>query len=278
MSLWPRLKVLGFYLRGRWRDVPASEMLDYLTRPSTQRRAMKFIESICVDGDVQRVRIKGRSDELLWPATMPRANLFGTVVETFSHDSSNWHYYQVPETRVLAGDVVADCGAAEGLFTLTVADRCREVIVVEPHPHFVASLRRLFASTPNVTVVPCALAAETGHAYLSDQSTGSRLGDSETGFQVAVTTIDELFYKKGRRLDYLKADLEGFEQSALKGALLTIKEFRPRIAITTYHKGNDYRAMVEEVQAIVPEYRWRIKGIEWHDGKPVMLHMWCPRA
>lgn len=275
MSLQTRLKVVGFYMRGRWRDVPASELLDYLAQPSTQRKAMKFIESVCADGDVERVRFKRVKDELLWPIAMPRANLYGTVFEIFSHDSSNWHYYQVPETTVLPGDVVADCGAAEGLFALTVADRCREVVVVEPHPRFVASLQRQFADRPNITVVPCALAANPGEAYLLDMCSGSHLNDSENGFRVDVTTIDELFYKKGRRLDYLKADLEGFEQAMLQGARLTIREFTPRIAITTYHKGNDYREMVEEVRAIVPGYEWKIKGIEWHEGKPVMLHMWC---
>lgn len=276
MSLKTRLKVLEYYVRGRWRDVPVSEVLEFLAQPSTRTKGMKFIDSIRTDGDVERVRFKDRSDELFWPTAMPRANLFGTVYELFSRDSSNWHYYQIPETMVRPGDIVADCGAAEGLFALMVMDRSREVVVVEPHPRFVASLQRLFAKKPSVTVVPCALGEKSGFAQLTDMCSGSHLSDAEIGFRVDVTTIDDLFYNKGRRLDYLKADLEGFEQHTLRGARRTIKQFRPRIAITTYHKGNDYRAMIEEVHSVVPEYRWKTKGIEWHEGKPVLLHMWCP--
>jgi FkbM family methyltransferase len=276
MSLKTRLRVLDYFVKGRWRDVPARQVLDFMLQPSTRTKGMRFIESIRTEGDVDRVRFKVRSPELLWPATMPRANLFGTVYEMFSHDSSNWHYYEMPETRVSPDDVVADCGAAEGLFALTVMDRCAEVIVVEPHPRFVASLERLFADKRNVKVIPRALSDQRGQARLTDMCSGSHLGTSEAGFQVDVTTIDDLFYHQGRRLNYLKAALEGFELSALRGGRHTITQCRPRIAITTYHKGNDYHAMVEEVCAWVPEYRWRTKGIEWHEGKPVMLHMWCP--
>ena len=38
---------------------------------------------------------------------------------------------------------------------------------------------------------------------------------------------------------FIKMDLEGFEQRALRGAARLIRECRPRMAITAYHYADD---------------------------------------
>jgi hypothetical protein len=83
------------------------------------------------------------------------------------------------------------------------------------------------------------------------------------------------FFSKGKRVDYIKADLEGNEILMIKGAIKTIKKYKPKIAITTYHTNQDYKEMLSLILDIVPEYKWKIKGIEERVGNPVMLHMWC---
>ena len=44
-------------------------------------------------------------------------------------------------------------------------------------------------------------------------------------------------------IDYLKADVEGFEIDLLEGARGLIARDAPRIAITVYHRANDWRAI-----------------------------------
>ena len=42
------------------------------------------------------------------------------------------------------------------------------------------------------------------------------------------------------RVDFLKLDIEGSELGALEGAKETLREFRPKLAISVYHKFSDF--------------------------------------
>jgi len=70
-----------------------------------------------------------------------------------------------------------------------------------------------------------------------------------------VTSIDDYVSESGlRRLDYIKADIEGAELDALDGAFKTIQKFRPRLAISSYHKPNHLWEVPLKIKAIYPEY------------------------
>ena len=89
-----------------------------------------------------------------------------------------------------------------------------------------------------------------------------------------VTTIDNLFYKKKIPLSYLKADLEGYEIKMLIGAYQTIKKYKPKIAITTYHEKEHASWIANYLRQIDPQYRVKCVGLENKWGVPVMLHAW----
>lgn len=89
----------------------------------------------------------------------------------------------------------------------------------------------------------------TVFAYgLSDQSVERdpvRLDQYNAGWrvngEVPLCRIDDLVID-GRiaKVDFIKMDIEGSELAALRGCLATIHKFRPRLAISIYHKLNDY--------------------------------------
>ena len=100
------------------------------------------------------------------------------------------------------------------------------------------------------------------------------LSDSVRDSSPPASTVDQLFFRKGIRVDYLKADVEGAEARLLCGARKTIASCRPRIAITTYHDENNWQEMLGIVKDVCPSYRYKIKGIYHVNKKPVMMHMW----
>jgi hypothetical protein len=45
------------------------------------------------------------------------------------------------------------------------------------------------------------------------------------------------------RIDYIKMDIEGAEVGALRGALASIHKFRPKLALSIYHRPDDFFAI-----------------------------------
>ena len=72
----------------------------------------------------------------------------------------------------------------------------------------------------------------------------------------------------------MKADIEGFELEMLKGAEQTIKNNKPKIAITTYHTQNNPKEIIDLIKSFVPEYNYYVKGIYEQTPKPVLIHFW----
>jgi len=80
------------------------------------------------------------------------------------------------------------------------------------------------------------------------------------GKTIDITSIDKFVLdNKIEHVDFIKMDIEGAELSALKGAVETIKEFKPNLAICVYHKGKDILEIPEYLISIVPEYNFYLK-------------------
>jgi FkbM family methyltransferase len=278
MAITRRLQIASRWLRGQRNGVSASELVQFLSGPTCAVASRKFILSTEQRGDSLVVHLRGLDRPLIWPSDQPIYALQMVLSEAL--DARNWHYYEIPETRVTPDDVVADCGAAEGIFSLLVQPRAAHVYAIEPAPHWTSSLERTFAGAPNVTVLPVALGDRPGRAYLSGGALDSAVsGAKQPGAsEVTVETIDHLFVDLDRPLTYLKADLEGFELAMLAGAERTIARYRPKIAITTYHVAEHAAEIAAFLRRVEPRYRILTKGIDAITGSPVMLHAWMPAS
>jgi hypothetical protein len=90
---------------------------------------------------------------------------------------------------------------------------------------------------------------------------------------IRIDTIDNLFFRQGIEINYIKADLEGYEVEMLHGASKTIESFDPKIAITTYHKTDHADKIHRFLKGINPKYKFKLKGLH-ASGSYVMLHAW----
>ncbi len=217
------------------------------------------------------VYLRGHSSPLYFPAEMDRSFLHQAIAEALP---KAWHQYETPETTVRPTDVVIDCGTAEGLFALNVVQRCARLICFEPLPAFVRALRRTFAPFPTAQIVAKALGDAEGTAYLREDGMMSSLSQEENGVEVAVDSLDNYCAQTGARPTYLKADLEGHEIKMLRGARDTIHALKPRIAITTYHRPGDAREIKAFLHSVNPAYQFRLRGLEYRTGEPMLLHAW----
>ncbi len=170
------------------------------------------------------------------------------------------------------GAVVIDAGAHAGQFTKLFAALAPggRVYAFEPGAYARRILDTVvrFKRLDNVEVVAAALGDEDGEATLTHPlkargSLGFGLahlgGDGEGGGRalcesVPVTTLDRFAGAAGlRRLDFVKADVEGWEVRLVRGARATLERFRPALLLEL---GQSHLARAGDA----PEEAWRLLG------------------
>jgi len=71
--------------------------------------------------------------------------------------------------------------------------------------------------------------------------------------RTSVTSIDEIL--NGKPVTFIKMDIEGAELEALKGAVNSIKKYKPKLAICAYHKVSDFIDIPLLIHDINPVYK-----------------------
>jgi FkbM family methyltransferase len=170
-----------------------------------------------------------------------------------------------------------DVGANVGYHTLRMARQVGpfgQVIAIEPAPRAEARLRRnlgLNAFT-NVAIVVAALGdrdIETAELRLQSRYPLSGRGAPE-GVVARVARLDSLVLDHGlRRVDFIKIDVDGQEAKVLRGALRTLRRFRPPVLFeltpTAVEAGGD---SVEELFGALMGLGYSIadeRGSRWQD-------------
>lgn len=66
-------------------------------------------------------------------------------------------------------------------------------------------------------------------------------------------------YLEGRPVTFIKSDIEGMEMEMLAGARESIKKYKPRMALSIYHRPEDLFQIAEYVHELVPDYNMAIR-------------------
>jgi len=269
-----RLRVLKyFFLKENY--VSGYELIRFFFNIPSGLEVKKYIKKIDQSNDEHhKFYFKGINRPLFYPKNFAVNSINQVTLETFN--KNNWHYYEIPETSVEKSDIVVDCGTAEGLFALEIENRCKKVYLIEPLNRFIKCLNRTFSNSKNISILEYAISDKEYSSKIIDDGISSSLSSTKDNLHqtVQVTTLDKLFYEKDIEVSYIKADLEGFDYKAIKGASKLIKKNKPKIAITTYHSPNHYKEIKSLLLDLVPSYNFKIKGIFSQSGCPVMLHAW----
>ncbi|MCP5112307.1 MAG: hypothetical protein GY953_15895, partial [bacterium] len=77
------------------------------------------------------------------------------------------------------------------------------------------------------------------------------------------------------RVDFIKMDIEGAEQEALRGATGTPLRFRPRLAIASYHREDDFEAIPAIIRGGSADYAMTCGPCapSEHDASVMIPHM-----
>jgi len=180
--------------------------------------------------------------------------LVGTfIVQQYRYDS-------IVEPKL--GDIVFDIGAYVGdtalWFSKAVGPQGK-VYAFEPEPGNFAKLKANLERNKVTNVIPLQLAvSETkGELQVTSSANSSVITQTSTGTSVKVTTIDKfLEANKLPRVDFIKMDVEGHELKVLAGASGTIRTFKPSLALSAYHRGDDLISAPNFIMHLDPQYRF----------------------
>jgi len=202
-------------------------------------------------GDLNDDDIKGIEHSLAhWPDHVSRAHHLEFIA---------WHrlredltFYDAPITKddrffipqivhsLHEHEIFVDCGAHHGEVSLRFMDmvdhKFTKVYAIEPDKHNIKTLRSKLCDgnavlSRNIQIIECALGKKStispffhGLDYASQFSALSRES-------VSVQTLDEMDIPA----TFIKFHMEGWEYDALLGSMKTINNYRPILAVTTYH-------------------------------------------
>lgn len=243
-----------------------------LFSPKCNVLARKMIINIKKNGYFNVIYLKGISTPIYLLDKIPIHSIYQVVAEQFY--KWHWHNYQIPQTLVEKDDIVFDCGSAEGIFPLIIHNQCKKVYAFEPLEDYQKGFYKTFSSINNVHLVKEALGNMIGLIGFVQSGIQSSISNVISDNSVPINTIDNFCAINSCEVNYIKADIEGHELELLKGAKESIIKCKPKIAITVYHKENNYKEIINFLKNIVPEYNFKIKGISDLKYHPVMLHAW----
>jgi len=200
----------------------------------------------------------------------------------------NWHYtgrfYRYHQGNTLieveGGDVVIDAGIGWGDTTIYLAALANKLSsghsyafdILEEGMLALSKQRNLNPELENITPIFRALSDKDGELVcVSSPGPGAKIVEEETERKVETITIDTFSEENGlKRVDFIKMDIEGAEVPALIGAMKTIKKFKPKLAISVYHKWDDLLIIPTLIHSIRDDYSYYLDCTTGFGGEAVL--------
>lgn len=96
-------------------------------------------------------------------------------------------------------------------------------------------------------------------------------GFRATDQRVPLRSIDNMvMFGEIDQINFIKLDIEGAEYEALKGARESINHFKPKLAVSLYHKPNDIYELIRYIRNEHPFYRLHLGHYTVHQEETVL--------
>ena len=156
------------------------------------------------------------------------------------------------------GSILIDGGAFDGGTATVFTEMGYKVYAFELDKDNFA-LARKAAKEKKFVVENCGLGSYKHEMTYDQMLSSSRV--NEKGSEVAqIVSLDEYVREKNLpRVDFIKLDVEGAELDVLRGAAATIARYKPILALSAYHKWDDFWALMNFVKSIRPDYEFAMR-------------------
>jgi FkbM family methyltransferase len=212
---------------------------------------------------------------------------FRFCTELVLRESYLYHDAFSEQVQLRPGDYALDLGGNIGtvaiMFSRLVGSAGR-VFAFEPLTHPVLRRNLEANGIDNVELIPDGVSDQPGEAEINftDQFINSSIANATPGDgalpihkrKITLTTVDRFVAERGLdRVDFIKMDIEGAEESALRGSREVIERFRPKWSIASYHIDFEGELQHPKLVRLLRDFDYRIEEVE-QDGRMVRIFAW----
>jgi FkbM family methyltransferase len=153
-------------------------------------------------------------------------------------------------------EVFVDAGGFDGDTTEEFINRYpdyKKVYLFEPSLKNLDAAKNRLQGRRNIDFRALGLSNREGTLFFNaDAGSASAITNSD-GESISVVALDKVL--ENEPISFIKMDLEGWEIHALRGAEMTIKKNKPKLAIAVYHAAKDFREIPQYILNINPDYK-----------------------
>jgi len=227
-----------------------------------------------------------------WKLQKVSLEAFGFPIKAFACKDANVTTFVHQQYRCTAsneaiecqlGDYVIDAGACYGdtaLYFSHLAGPSGRVVSFEFLPQNLSVLQKNLDLNPTLSrtiqVHQNPVWLESGkELFVSGSGPGTRVTSEKItpdAASVSTLQIDDLVGTPDfPKVDFIKMDIEGAEQQALRGAEKSIRRFKPKLAITVYHSLEDFWEIPQWIAQLGLEYKLYLRHFTIHQEETVLF-------
>ena len=286
--------VAGHYLAGRFKHfgviIDAFIDPDESKGPVDEQTGIKVItekelgENKALYGDKTLIisyPVKPVADEvrkrLINDVGIDETNILMAIFDLRNNQGQYFDYFEARENEVFV-----DCGCFDGATCYNFAGWCGHkgfdhIYSFEADPKNYAKSKEILAPLGKCDLYPYGTADVSKKVYFAADAFEtsciiSREEAEKRNFEgveeIETVALDDVL--AGKRITYIKMDIEGAEYEALLGARKLIMENRPRMAISVYHKFEDFVTLANLVLEMHPDYRIAFRHYGFDELETVM--------
>ena len=180
-------------------------------------------------------------------------------------------YFAADIIKFSDDEVFIDAGAFDLDNSERLLKKCnsvKKIYAFDPNeiPFYMIDEKIMKHGFNNLEIIKVGLWSETKNLTYIPFGSSSRIADNGS-VTVKVVALDEAVNDK---VTFIKMDIEGAELEALKGAEKTIKRYKPKLAISVYHKSEDIIDIPLYIKNLVQEYRIYMRHYTDYEGETVL--------
>lgn len=177
-------------------------------------------------------------------------------------DMSKKQYFDLPVLReqITENEVFVDGGSFDGRTSMAFVDWChdnyKKIYAFEPDPNNQNKCRQLLKDYCKYEIIEKGLWSRQTELKFNAIANGSSKVVEEGTITIPVVSMDEVIIDE---VTFIKLDVEGSEYEALRGARNIITKYKPKMAISIYHKPEDIWELPELILSLNENYRFYLR-------------------